>query len=219
MKIAGGHENKFLNYGKIILKRIDGSSEEDINYEILTNSHLQQFIPKYLCTIWTNRNKYIMLENLVPNDISWDIIDIKLSYIKKPPLCYRYNRRFRIVGMIVDGEQIRVNKYTQYNNQYQYIRHHLKNNRHHLPEILKTLQLMIDNITNNDRLYGSSLFIALSPNKCVIKIIDFSDFNSKTFEKRADVAIDYYDIKLCLSNLHNIYHSILINTILSSEKK
>lgn len=207
MLLAGGHDYRFLNMGRRVLKKIDISSNEDKNYAILKNTHLAEFIPKHYKNISLDGNRFVKMENLVPGS-GWDIIDIKLAYVKNPPLCYCYDKHFRVVGMVTNGKKRRIDKFMGQKASYEALFLHIMNHTKHVPIILKMLKRMCFIITNKDRLYGSSLFIAIRGNECVIKIIDFSDFNSRSFEKRPNVDINFYDIESALENLHTFYTSI-----------
>jgi hypothetical protein len=209
MLFAGGHAERFSFSNKqgILLKELKPGSEEHLNYDRLNGSHLAPFIPKYFGKLDKNGKTYVLIENLLDGfDLNkTNLIDIKVSYIKNPPLCHAFPNNFRIVGCVIDGEQIKVNKKDDFYLSLHYIKDHIKGYEHHLSAILIALKQMMDTITNNDKLYSSSLFIAVTEDKFVIKLIDFTDFESQEYPKRSDVDIDRYDIESGLKNIYQHY--------------
>jgi len=209
MQFAGGHASRFIKTNQPILwKELKKDSTEDVGYEEMSASPLARFIPKYHGTIVAESKKYVQIENLLFDfeQEETNTIDIKISYIKNPPLCYRYPMNFRIVGTVINRKNIRVNKLDDFFSTIHYMEDHIKGFEHHLPFILTELDLMCQTIKNSNKLFSSSLFIAVSKGKCVVKIIDFTDYHNETYQKRKDVDFNYYNIEHGLGNIYRYYN-------------
>lgn len=229
MFFAGGHSERFesspqpnvltattssdlivldpLRLSSIIFKEIKPGSFEDDNYERISKTKLAQFVPKYYGQIKHNNKPYVMIENLLDGFVmsETNIIDIKISYIKNPPLCYAYPNNFRIVGCVIDNETIKVNKTADFFSTLHYMEDHIGKHTHHLKSIINDIKKMMTIITNKDKLYSSSLFVAVSPSKYIVKIIDLTDYESELYPLRADVDVERYDIEQGLKNICQYY--------------